>query len=231
MRPIVRGSTPCDEDGTPKTFADYKLARGDLIDRLGDYCSYCGTRLPASLAVEHVRPKDPNPDLELQWDNFLLACANCNSTKGDEDVVVDEYFWPDRDNTFLAFIHTEGGLIKVNSDLTDDQKDLAQRTIDLTGLDRTPANDPSAKDRRWENRRKAWTIAIDARQDLVAEDTESVRKWIVESAVGRGFWSVWMTVFADDQDMRQRLLEAFPGTSRDCFDEACHPVQRPGGAL
>ncbi|NQT40610.1 MAG: HNH endonuclease [Planctomycetes bacterium] len=231
MRPIDRGPTPCDENGTPKTFADYKLARGDLIDRLGEYCSYCGTELSASLHVEHIMPKDPHSDLELRWDNFLLACVNCNSTKGHKDVVLNEYFWPDKDNAFRAFVYTKDGLVKVNPDLTDDQKSMAQRTIDLTGLDRTPTNDPSKSDRRWLHRLKIWTIAIDARQDLVAEDTESVRKWIVETAAGRGFWSIWMTVFADDRDMRQRLLEAFPGTSKDCFDEACHPVQRPGGAL
>jgi len=232
MRPIGRGATPSDKKGKPKKFSKYSHARKDLIDRLGDYCSYCGTRLSASLAVEHVRPKDPNPDLELQWDNFLLACVNCNSTKGHKDVVLDEYFWPDKDNTFRAFVYTEGGLIKVNPNLPNDGRNRAQNTIDLTGLDCTPTNDREAKDRRWQGRGKAWTMAVDARKDLLAaEDTETLRKWIVNTATGRGFWPVWMTVFADDQDMLRRLIDAFPGTSKDCFDEECHPVHRPDGAL
>ncbi|NQU20189.1 MAG: HNH endonuclease [Candidatus Nealsonbacteria bacterium] len=231
MRPIDRRATPRDGSDEPKGFSKYRHARKDLIDRLGQYCSYCGTRLPASLAVEHVRPKKPNPDLELRWDNFLLACTNCNSTKGDKDVVLDEYFWPDKDNTFRAFVYTEGGLIEVNSDLTDDERELAQSTIDLVGLDRTPANDPAVADRRWKNRDEVWTMAIDARQDLAAQGTETLRKWIVNTATGRGFWSVWMTVFADDQNMRKRLIDAFPGTSKDCFDDECRPVRRPGRAL
>ncbi len=231
MRPIARGATPRDEEGEPKQFSHYSHARKDLIDRLGKYCSYCGTRLAAHLGVEHVRPKDPNPDLELQWDNFLLACTNCNSTKGHRDVVLDEYFWPHRDNTFRAFVYTEGGLIRVDSNLPDAERNRAKQTIDLMGLDRTPINDPAKKDQRWENRREVWTMAVDARLDLVAKDTASLRKWIVNTATGRGFWSVWMTVFADDQDMLRRLMDAFPGTSKDCFDDECHPIHRPGGAL
>lgn len=233
MRPIDRGATPRNEDGEPKEFSEYSRARKDLIDRLGDYCSYCGTRLPASLAIEHVRPKGSNPDLRLKWDNFLLACTNCNSTKGPEDVVLDEYFWPDSDNTFRAFVYTEGGLIEVNPSLSDDEHNRARNTIDLTGLDRTPANDPSVSDRRWRNRLHTWTMATEIREILDGEDTEFIRQLIVKLAVAQGFWSVWMTVFTDDQDMLQRLVDAdaFPGTSKNCFDDQCHPVLRPGGAL
>ena len=231
MRPIARGATPRDKKGKPKKFSEYSRARRDLIDRLGEYCSYCGTRLPASLAVEHVRPKDPNPDLELQWDNFLLACTNCNSTKGHKDVVLDEYFWPDRDNTFRAFVYTEGGLIEVNSSLPDVERNRAKKTIALMGLDRTPIDDSAASDRRWRNRLQVSTMAIDVRQGLNEEDTEFIRELIVAIAAARGFWSVWMTVFADDQDMLRRLIDAFPGTSEDCFDDECHPIHRPGGAL
>ena len=231
MRPIDRGTTPIDVDGTPKKFSHYSDARRDLIDRLGDYCSYCGTRLPASLAIEHVRPKKPNPDLDLQWSNFLLACVNCNSTKGHKDVVLEEYFWSDRDNTFLAFVYAEGGLIKVNPSLSDGERHRAQNTIDLTGLDRTSPSDPEARNRRLESRRWTWMMAIDARQDLATEDTANLRKWIVNTATSRGFWSVWMTVFADNQDMLRRLIDAFPGTSKDCFDDECRPIHRSGGAL
>lgn len=40
-----------------------------------------------------------------------------------------------------------------------------------------------------------------------------------------------MTVFAEDADMRQRLITAFTGTARACFDSATRPVPRAGGAL
>jgi len=40
-----------------------------------------------------------------------------------------------------------------------------------------------------------------------------------------------MTVFADDADLRRRPIEAFPGTSRACFDERTRPIARLSGAL
>jgi hypothetical protein len=169
--------------------------------------------------------------LELRWDNFLLACTNCNSTKSDKDVVLDEYFWPDRDNAFRAFVYTEGGVLGVNPDLTDGQQRQARKTISLTGLDRTPANDDTASDRRWQNRREAWDQAMVARQFLETHDSEPSREIVVDLAVAVGFWSVWMTVFAENRDMLQRFVQAFPGTCSKCFDEAGYPVQRPGGAL
>ncbi|MEP7375997.1 MAG: HNH endonuclease [Chitinophagaceae bacterium] len=81
MRPVARGPRPKDLSGNDVTFTSYGNARGALIERMGQYCSYCNQKLPASLAVEHVQPKDPVPALELEWTNFLLGCTNCNSAK------------------------------------------------------------------------------------------------------------------------------------------------------
>ena len=98
-----RGEWPKDVDGNNIPFADYSEARDDLIRRIGDYCSYCEVCLHGSIAVEHVRPKKPQPALEREWTNFLLACDNCNSTKSNKDVDLAHYFWPDRDNTAARF--------------------------------------------------------------------------------------------------------------------------------
>jgi uncharacterized protein (TIGR02646 family) len=103
---------------TNKAYKVYKTARRDLIDRLGEYCSYCETRLNASLAVEHVQPKIHHPYLELDWNNFLLACTNCNSTKGSKDVIFDDYYWVDIHNTFMAFQYLEGGKVVPHPKLT-----------------------------------------------------------------------------------------------------------------
>ena len=48
MRPIERGEIPTDAQGQPKVFRQYKHARRDLIDRLGEYCSYCEMHLGLS---------------------------------------------------------------------------------------------------------------------------------------------------------------------------------------
>ena len=89
--------------------------------------------------------------------------------------------------------------------------------------------DPAASDRRWNNRREAWDIAVESKQDLETNDTPEMRRQIIRSATARGYWSVWMTVFEDDPDMLERLIESFPGTCADCFDDQFRPIRRIGG--
>jgi 5-methylcytosine-specific restriction endonuclease McrA len=83
MRPIRRGSSPRQAD-----FTNYREALPDLVGRLGMYCSYCERRIPTQLAVEHIQPKGLPASQALQgrWENFLLACVNCNSIKKDKPV-------------------------------------------------------------------------------------------------------------------------------------------------
>ncbi len=239
MRPIIKGSCPKDSHGRALVFTDYRNAHGELIKRLGQYCSYCEMKIGASLAVEHIQPihtEGVSSDIQERkesWDNFLLACTNCNSIKGNNDVVLDEYFWPHRDNTFLALTYAEGGVITPSAQLSTELKRKARNTITLTGLDRNPLHDSKKSDRRWENRREVWNIACDAKADLFRHDTSVLRKRIVSEAIGHGFWSVWMRVFQDDPDMCKRLINAFPGTCSDCFDEqkAYLPIQRSTGKI
>lgn len=231
MRPIDRGSCPTEAAGIPKLFHKYQDARGDLITRIGEYCSFCETPLGVSLAVEHILPKSLYPHLERDWDNFLLACTNCNSTKGNKNIVLADYYLPDRDNTFRAFIYLPGGIVRVDPNLEESEQEQALNTLKLTGLDRTPANDPAMKDRRWLNRQKAWDLAERSLKNLKKNDTPFMREQIVETAKTRGFWSVWMTVFSEDTDMLKRFIHAFEGTCQSCFNDQFQPIPRPGGAL
>ena len=77
MRPVAKGGNPQAGD-----FADYQDARPFLISRIGPFCSYCERRT-TPLHVEHIQPKGLPQYAGLigRWDNFLLACVNCNSTK------------------------------------------------------------------------------------------------------------------------------------------------------
>lgn len=239
MRPIVRGVCPKNAAGQDIEFKKYVQARGELISRLGEYCSYCEMELDSSLAVEHVQPKQPPGAAmpikarELDWNNFLLACPNCNSTKGNTDVLLDDYLWPDFDNTFRAFSYSEGGLVRASTDqsIKGDIRRKAHNLIELTGLDKVPTNDPQASDRRWQNRRECWDIAERAKERLARNYNEDFKGQIIDTACAKGFWSVWMTVFKDDADMLDRLIRAFPGTCCDCFDftAALAPVVRSGG--
>ncbi len=233
MRPVVRGDPPIDAGGKAIVFSHYRDARDQLIQRIGDYCSYCEVCLHSSVHVEHVRPKKPNPDLQTVWTNFLLACESCNSIKGDVDVMLGDYLWPDTDNTALAFDYCADEPPRVSQTLSPAQQPLALNTVQLTGLDRVPGHqDFSHRDRRWQKRKEAWGVALLARKALVENPTDQLRESIVHNAISRGFWSVWMAVFHDDVEMRRRLLDWFPGTATNqCFDANTVPKRRPGGQI
>ncbi len=237
MRPVTRGPHPVDEAGHKIKFKKYLYARGELILRFGQYCSYCEMKLDSALHVEHVQPKKPPgveeniADRELVWHNFLLACSNCNSTKGNTDVELTSYYWPDSDNTFRALIYSEGGVISPAAFLDAEQKEKALNIIKLTGLDKQPVNDPADSDRRWRNRLETWDIATESKTDLSLVDSDAMRSQIIRTATGHGYWSIWMTVFRDDTDMLSRLIAAFPGTACDCFNGVGKPVARPLGQI
>ncbi|MGG2093971.1 HNH endonuclease [Bacillus sp. S13(2024)] len=237
MRPIDKGNVPLDKSGKPIQFTHYKQSKGHLMSRIGSYCSYCERSLSGNVAVEHVLPKTLHKDLELEWDNFLLACNNCNSTKGHKPVILDEYLWPDKDNTFLAFEYGEGGLISISSSLAPEIKQLAENIVNLVGLDRCPSLDPlinpEMSDTRWRERRTTFDRIKHARQSLIENDTISTRELIVHMATATGFFSTWMSVFKDDSDMLRRFIQAFPGTSSSCFDAKSKyiAINRSGGRL
>jgi uncharacterized protein (TIGR02646 family) len=231
VRPVERGNRPRDSQGHPRHFSEYVEARGELIARIGEYCSYCESRINASLAVEHVLSKQHLPRHELDWDNLLLACVNCNSSKGGKRIRLGSCYWPHRDNTARAFAYKADGVVTTAPGLTPAQRRRAMRTVRLTGLDKLPTNAPKASDRRWQHRREAWERAEIARSRLRGQDTESMRQCIVDQATALGYWSIWMAVFDGDTDMRRRLMHAFAGTCAGCFDARIRPVQRRGGAL
>lgn len=240
MRPINRGSKPRVK-GKAITFKKYQEARGSLIKRIGGFCSYCEMKLDASLAVEHIRPKKPRgaatilTEHALSWTNMLLSCTNCNALKGDTHVVLDDYFWPDRDNTFRAFEYDRSGVVKANAQLSGQLLTRAEQTIKLTGLDRCPAVNVTASDRRWINRRDTWNKAVKVevryqKAKSKGPDDEKNMLDLIEDMV-EGYWSVWMTVFKNHPEVLRRLIAIHPGTSKDCFDAQGKPTARPGGAI
>ena len=235
MRPVDRGEWPLDPTSAcPIQFQEYGDAKPHLLARLGYYCSYCEMRTTNVPAVEHKHHKSARPDLERMWCNLLLSCGYCNPIKGHPaHFDLDDYFWPDQDNTARAIVVGPGGVVNAAPGLHDAHAARALRTIALVGLDRTPGGprEPSIADERWKHRHEAWETASEAKRDLAAHDTPRMRQRVVDQARHVGFWSVWMAVFADDEDMRRRLIDGFPGTSRLCFDERGRPVARPGGAL
>lgn len=234
MRPVNRGDKPTDSNGNPVDFKEYGDARDDLIKRIGDYCSYCESPLLAP-AVEHIQPKSKEAALEKAWSNFLLACTYCNSIKGEKTVDagnVNDYFWADTDNTFRAFIYEKDRAPQVDISLNAANQQISYNTLEQIGLNREPLHPLlTKKDRRWEKRIEAWGKAERAKFNLSRQTTDSMRDQIIDTATSTGFWSVWMTVFQDYADMRRRLIDAFQGTSVECFDQDTQSVQRAGGKI
>ena len=184
MRPVDKGTAPA-------VYARYQDASVDLMDRLGDYCSYCERQIETNLAVEHIQPKSVVPTLSTDWANFLLGCVNCNSIKGNKPINLVDYFWPDLDNTLRAFDYVIGGLVRPHADLAAVDQSKARNTIALTGLDKFPGNSgrqPTNSDRRWLRRQQAWQLAEKNRARLANKDTNEMRELIVENATAR--WDV-----------------------------------------
>ena len=203
MRSINRGPWPLGKDGLRVPFPDYRYARVPLTERIGEYCSYC--ERPGDLHVEHIVPKSVEKQLETDWSNFLLGCVNCNSRKSDKNKSRKRFLWPDRDDTFRAFAYRSGGRVSVGANLPEDEHRKATSLFDLVGLGAAGTR----TDRRRHKRRRVWDQAVNVRR--LISDCNS-RVLAVDVALGTGFFSVWMAVFHDDEDMRRRLIAAFPGT-------------------
>ncbi len=230
MRPVLRGADP-------GPFAQYIDAAAPLAAQFGRYCSYCERYIETNLAVEHVRPKDTNPALKLSWTNFLLACGNCNSCKGGAAITLSNYIWPDSDNTLRAFIYRQG-IVEVANSLDPNVHPLAVALHQLVGLDKDPGNPnldrrPTRKDLRWKSRQDTWDLAQASREDLAQPnaDTPQMRAQIARTALARGGFGIWHTVFQGDCEMLGRLINAFPGSAIDCFDIHGSVCKRPGGRL
>ncbi len=177
------------------------------------------------------------PHLIGRWDNYLLGCVNCNGTKTNKDVLLDQIFLVDRDNTFHAFTYTPDGKVKPSEGLSDEHRQLALDTLALTGLEK-PINEVYDENGelvyldRVSQRRLTWLLAKSSKDDLETSPTEGMRRQIIRTAITRGFFSIWMTVFEDDPVMRQMFINAFPGTAPECFDATTGPISpRPANGL
>ncbi len=232
MRPVRRGASPQEVD-----FDDYTRAKPELISRLGPYCSYCERHIPTNLAVEHIQPKKgPHacPTLTGRWENFLLACVNCNSTKGDKKVVLADTLLPDRDNTAAAYVYTEDGRVQVAPNLSPAVSSAAAATLRLVGLDKAPSaiTDSNGKQvaiDRMSQRMQVWMTAQECKTSVDSDPkNQDLRNCIVRLAECTGFFSIWITVFAADIDMCRRLIEAFPSTPNSgCFNRRTGTIVTP----
>lgn len=202
-----------------------------LEARLGLYCSYCERHLKTGLEVEHIQPKKfpANAHLERAWNNFLLACKNCNTCKGTKNPALADWLIPDRDNTFSAFLYRQDGVIEV---LPGPQEALAALTLDILNLNKKvrETKDDNGKllalDKRTQ-RMDSWLMALRWRDKWNQRPNEDNEDAIIHIATKDGFFSIWMAAFEGIPQIRKRLIEAFPGTETACFDPVTTQAASP----
>lgn len=237
MRPVDKGTSPVE------TFAQYGDAKLYLLTRLGNYCSYCELHiaLNAHIAVEHIQAKAYKPDLEREWDNFLVSCTMCNSMKSSKDGRPPRgnkpardfdktlYLWPHEDNTWAAFIYREDGKVVPNPSLASDKLDSARRTCCLFELNRLGNLDTDNRFQLRKNVNRQARRYLLKYEEAIGNGSEVgyLQENIFELAKSAGFWSVWMTVFANHRDVCKKLSQGFQGTKTEYFNEY---LDGPSGA-
>jgi hypothetical protein len=187
--------------------------------------------------VEHIQPKSHPAYAHLagRWQNLLLACVNCSSTKKAKDVDLATVLLPDRDNTSAAFEYSADGRVTPAPGLSSLLSMMARETLALTGLDKRiqevlDENGKMVAIDRVSQRMEVWAVAMEARSDVGRQPlSDAIRNGAVRTALGYGFFSVWLAVFANDIDMRNRLIDAFDGTrASGCFHPTNGGLQTPG---
>ena len=243
MRPIERGQVPKNDDKMSKTVTDYRNWRKDLIERLGNYCSFCEMRLNDSPQVEHVVAQNLDPKLALKWTNLLLACGPCNRAKSNHPCPPQTHYLPTRHNTFLPFLFSittnprqsneAASFVVVNTNLQANQQIKAQNTLSLCQLDTdftAIGSEQRVTDLRWRYRLEAIKKAKMCRQDWDDWAHQTVPTQFIRLLIAvakGGFWSVWFKVFEDVQAIREALVTEFVGTATTCFDNTTYaPIPR-----
>ena len=224
MRPITNI-----QNGPPLT--DHKNAKPNLVATMGEFCAYCERPVEAmNLDVEHIKPQKAHPKLSLVWGNFLLACTSCNTYKRHYQAanrqigIIQNQAWPHLDNTYSVFSYDQHGRVDISNTLTSAQhQQMARRTLEMAGLDRTPAVAASYQALGLiyditSRREKAWKKAQIALTVYEQNPTSELRQTIVNQAEDTGFFSIWMHIFSAHSDVKNGFIAVFkamPG----CFDQ------------
>jgi uncharacterized protein (TIGR02646 family) len=200
---------PVDKGAAPRAYTDYGQARHDLAERIGYYCSYCEMKVYNSIEVEHILPQNQGGAV-LDWSNFLLSCKYCNTIKSDHNANTTDYFWPDIDNTDLAFTYSEANVIQPTALSTQALIDKATATINLMGLDRFKGgvNTPTFADTRWRSREEIWTLAKLSYNNWIIAPIPVMANQIGQTSLS-GHYSIWCKVFENVPEVTIEIDNAY----------------------
>lgn len=97
-------------------------------------------------------------------------------------------------------------------------RERAEALFHLVKLDHIPCS-PKEKDRRYMERSEARNSAIHSRKDWdYIKNTEYAEAYLEQMMIlakNTGFFSVWMSVFQEDNRVKNRLVQAFKGTRQE----------------
>lgn len=220
MRAVDKGEAPGTE------YKKYQDAEPELEARIGAYCSFCEMSIKHVPEVEHREAKAADGEL-LKWENLLLSCKYCNTRKGTQVKKGDKenYLWPDEDDTFHAYLY-DCDVPRLNEEYLDrkgtQEKEKADKLFQLLKLDHIPIT-PKDKDRRYRARNEARNYAIISKNGLKKMHTyperEAYLEMIKNLALESGFFSVWMEIFKDDDEVKKILISSFKGTKEEFCGE------------
>jgi uncharacterized protein (TIGR02646 family) len=233
---------PVNNVPTGVKLSTHGAAKPNLIAAMGEYCVYCERRIAAmELDVEHIEPLKTHPHFELTWGNFLLACSTCNTYKrhyqekhAPIDILANQA-WPHLDNTFSAYLYDQYGRVKVVPTLSSaHHAEMAQRTLEMAGLDKTPAVAAKYQElgRFYDTtsrRERAWRKAQIALTAYLQNPTDIQRDTVLNQAEEVGFFSIWMAVFSAYPEIKRGLIQRFQAAP-ECFDAQGAPKnpRQPG---
>ncbi len=205
MRPILRGGNP----GFKKV-AENPDVREKLKERMGAYCAYCERPLEEG-EIEHIQAKSQFPELLHEWKNCLLACGSCNKRKSSKKLNPHQVVLPDRDNSFFALNYFSDGYVEANEKIHAMTE--TENLLKILNLNQVKSGLPKRRLAVWH---KALTIKTQL--NTIPNMRQAMIPLIVDLAVATGFFSIWMAVFNDDNEIVLKLIDAFPSTrSSGCF--------------
>lgn len=219
MRPVCKGEIPY------KEIRQYGDAEPYLEERIGAYCSYCEMPIKHVPEVEHIESRSKGGAL-TEWDNLLLACKYCNTRKS--NLVAkgekENYLWSDEDDTFHPYSYSNG-IAQINEEYlksTDsDYAEHARKLFELVKLGNVP--NERNKDRRFFWRNEAYNDAVDSKEGWIkvreTKQKSVFLKNMIIAAKNSGFFSTWMEVFKDDEEVKRALIDEFNGTRKEIFEE------------
>ncbi|NLR63025.1 HNH endonuclease [Chitinophaga varians] len=246
MRPVVKTNKQ-KADGTPMEYTPWGKAKKVLISEIGSFCSFCEKyNSRSALHVEHIYGKKCinaagvliYDTLKHRWDNFLLACVNCNSVKGNKDIALTNPYMPHINNLIHYITINTGGLIQIKAGLSATDTNGIRGFINLTGIDRVPGHsDYSDKDDRWDTRLKVYDIVKRQYQKYTAANPTTDLENIIQLARTNGFFSIWYYQFITYSEVinvlingimiNGTLIRPFPGIHLASFDPTNNFITLP----